>query len=120
MADLDELLRNLNIGEGKSGDEGALSDQLKETEFSIFRPLADLSYFSWTASGDYKSLSSIKSEDEILRYIDFEGKPERLKPIRQIETPKRFLSPKSTKYKNKFPYSETDIACIHVAVKVSC
>ena len=119
MAGLDQLLSKLDIDGGRRGEDDDFPEQLKATGLSIFLPIADLGYFSWEASGDYKSLSSIKSTNEILHHIDLEGKPDSLKPIIQIETPKRFQSPKSTAYKSKFPYSEIDIACIHVAVKVS-
>lgn len=118
MAGLDQLLGKLEIDGGRKGEHDLL-DELKATELSIFVPIADVGYFAWEPSGAYTSLASIKSEDEILRYIDLEGKPESLKSIRQIETPKRFQSPPSTALKNKFPYGEVDIACLHVAVKVS-
>mmetsp|Transcript_19394 Transcript_19394/g.40905 ORF Transcript_19394/g.40905 Transcript_19394/m.40905 type:complete len:338 (+) Transcript_19394:65-1078(+) len=116
MSGLGHLLSKLNI-EGGRREDNDFSEQLKATEFSIFRPIADFGYFSWEASGTYKSLSSIKTANEILHHIDLDGTPNRLKSIRHIETPKRFESPKSTAYKSKFPYSEIDIACIHVAVK---
>ena len=120
MADLGKLLRKLNINGGKRGNDNAFLDELEATEFTIFQPLDNIGYFSWNASGDYKTLSSIKSDDEILLYLDYNGEPNRLKPIRQIETPKRFQSSHlSASRKNKFPYGEADIACIHVAVKVS-
>jgi hypothetical protein len=120
MADLGKLLRKLNINGGKRGNDNAFLDELEATEFTIFQPLDNIGYFSWNASGDYKTLSSIKSDDEILLYLDYNGEPNRLKPIMQIETPKRFQSSHlSASRKNKFPYGEADIACIHVAVKVS-
>ena len=119
MASLDQLLGRLDIDGGKSGStESDFADQLDSLEFSIFRALNDVGFFAWKPSGDYKALHSIKSKDEILRYIDMKGKPDRLKPTSQIVTPKRFMAPEDTEFKNKFPYSEIDIACIHVAVKV--
>jgi len=118
MADLGKLLRKLNINGGKRDNDSAFLDELEATEFTIFQPLDNIGYFSWNASGDYKTLSSIKSDDEILLYLDYNGEPNRLKPIRQIETPKRFQSSHlSASRENKFPYGEADIACIHVAVK---
>ena len=116
MTSLDQLLGKLDIGSQR--EEREYAEQLKATEFSIFQPLADLGYFAWHATGNYKSLSSIKSEDEILRYINLGGKPDRLMPTSQIKTPRAFQYPESTAYKSKFPYSEIDIACVHVAVKV--
>lgn len=120
MAGLDKLISKLDIdGGGKHGGEVVFSEQLEATEFTIFRHIHDYGCFSWEASGDYKSLSSIKSTSEILCHIDFQGTPDRLRPIRQIKTPKNFQTPKSTAYENKFPYSDSHIACIHVAAKVS-
>jgi hypothetical protein len=120
MTDLGKLLHKLNINGGKRGNDNVFSDELEATEFTIFQPLDNIGYFSWNASGDYKTLSSIKSGDEILRYLDLNGEQNPLKPIRQIETPKRFHSShRSASRKNKFPYGEADIACIHVAVMVS-
>ena len=120
MAGLHQLLSKLNIDEGRRRGDDPFSEELKCTELSpFFDPLTDLGYFSWEPSGAYKSLGSIKSCDEILRYIDLVGKPDNLKPIQQIDTPKRFVSPPSTAYKNKFPYGEVDVACIYVAVKVN-
>jgi hypothetical protein len=122
MTDLSKLLRKLNIDGGKPGNDRLFSDELEATAFTIFRPIDNIGYFSWSASGDYKSLISIKSKDEILRYLNLDGESNCLKLIRKrIETPKRFQSSHlSATCKNKFPYGEVDIACIHVAVKVSC
>ena len=117
MAGLEQLLGKLGIASERKGGND-FSEELKSTELSIFEPVTDLGYFAWKPSGSYKSLGSIKSEDEILHYMDLDGKPDNLKPLSQIHTPKRFQSPMSTAYKNKFPYGEIDIGCIHVAVKV--
>ena len=71
MAGLDQLLGKLDIDGERGSKEDAYSEQLKATEFSIFSPVKDLGYFSWKADGDYKALSNIKSEEEILRYIQW-------------------------------------------------
>ena len=93
--------------------------QLKSKEFSIFKPLSDLGYFSWNPKGDYIPLGSIKSSEELRRYINFEGTPNCLKSIEEIVTPKRFRSPAGTTHENKFLYGKIDIVCIHTTVKVS-
>lgn len=122
MASLDQLFSKLGIDGGRDGDKDEFAEELDATEFSIFKPLANLGYFAWkppSNSPQYKPLSSIKSEKEVICYIDHEGKPDQLKSVKQLQVPKRFVSPPSTAIRNKFPYSEIDIACIHVAVKVS-
>jgi hypothetical protein len=58
MADLGKLLRKLNINGGKRGNDNAFLDELEATEFTIFQPLDNIGYFSWNASGDYKTLST--------------------------------------------------------------
>jgi hypothetical protein len=120
MTDLEKLLHKLNIDEEKRSISGAFSIELEATEFTIFQPLDNLGYFAWKPSGGYKSLGSIKSDDEIVDYLDLDGEPHRLKSIEQIKVPMRFQSSHlSDTRKNKFPYGETEIACIYVAAKVS-
>ena len=114
--DIDELLGKLDICDHERKDEYV--EQLQATEFFIFKRLSDLGCFAWSPKGSYKPLSSIKSDNGILCYMNLEGKPDCLKSIEQIVTPKRFMSPSHTTYKNKFPYGDTDIISIHVAVKV--
>lgn len=99
MAALDKLLSNLDIGGKSGGEDDAFTEEIKATELSIFHPLVDHAYFSWKASGGYKPLGDIKSENDILRFIDYGGKPDRLKPITHIVTPKRFEYPPSTEHK---------------------
>ncbi len=118
MTDLDRLLENLNLGKKVSGGS-SFDEELEDTDLKIFCPISDLGYFSWNPRGRYTSLSHIKSDREITRLVDEDDKPERLKPLRQIVTPMRFLSPRSNGFQNKFPYGEIDIACIHVATKVN-
>jgi hypothetical protein len=120
MADLEKLLHRLNIDEEKRSNSGVFSVELEATEFTIFQPLDSIGYFSWKPSGGYKSLSSMKLDDEIIDYVDLDGEPHRLKSIEQIKVPMRFQSSHlSDTRKNRFPYGETEIACIYVAVKVS-
>ncbi len=117
MNDLDRLLENLNLGKKDSGG-ASFPEELDETEFEIFHSISDLGYFSWNSKGRYTSLSQIKSHREIIVHIAEDGKPDRLKAVDQITTPVQFISPRSNEFKNKFPYGEIDIACIHVATKV--
>jgi hypothetical protein len=69
MASLNHLFDKLKIG--KSGDDGIFSDELKETELTIFQPMSDFGYFRWDPKDHpYKPLSSIKASNEVTCYID--------------------------------------------------
>lgn len=114
MASLYKLLRKLDI----DGEDSRYSEQINATEFSILKPISDLGFFGWRATGGYTPLNSIKSKVDVVRFIDFQSRPNRLIPIHQIETPKRFQVAKDTAFENKFPYSQYDIACLHIAVQV--
>lgn len=116
MASLHKLLLKLDID---GGEDSKYSEQINATEFSILKPISDLGFFGWTATGGYTPLNNIKSHVEVLRFIDLQGRPNRLRPTHQIETPKSFQVAKDTAFENKFPYSQHDIACLHVAVQVS-
>ena len=117
MMSLHQLLAKLDIGRHEEDD--VFLEELRKTDLSIFHPLSDLGYYSWEPNdATYKSLSSIKSETEVLCYIDLHGKPNRLKPIWQIETLKRFECPDRNEFENKCPYGEHEFVCFHVAVKI--
>lgn len=133
MADLNELIKNLSIRhneEQKEEDydkEDKFSNELKKTGFQIIKPIKNLGYFAWkptktmkssiVRSYSYKSLNDISSKDEILCSIDYDGKPDRLQPIKSIQTPKLFENPPNNEFQNEFPFGKIDIACLHVAVK---
>lgn len=119
MADLSKLLRKLNINGGKLSNDNAFLDELEATD-SLFSNLS-------TTSGIFHGMRLVitrpwAASNQMMKsfFTSTIGEPNRLKPIRQIETLKRFQSSHlSASHKNKFPYGEADIACIHVAVKVS-
>lgn len=117
MTDLSHLLDKLTVADSVAADSGSFGDELARTEFTIFECIADLGYFSWKVNSNtnYKALSGLKSKEEVLRHVDLKGKPNRLVPIHCIELPKRFECPVPYSYDNKFPYGQTDIACLHVA-----
>eukprot|EP00804_Cyclotella_cryptica_P003271 CCRYP_010509-RA/>CCRYP_010509-RA protein AED:0.04 eAED:0.04 QI:261/1/1/1/1/1/3/217/337 len=114
MASLYKLLRKLDID---GGEDSKYSEQINATEFSILKPISDLGFFGWRPAGGYTPLNNVKSKVEVLRFIDLQGRPNRLTPIHQIETPKRFQVAKDSAFENKFPYSQSDIASLHVAVQ---
>mmetsp|Transcript_28322 Transcript_28322/g.60592 ORF Transcript_28322/g.60592 Transcript_28322/m.60592 type:complete len:146 (-) Transcript_28322:395-832(-) len=118
MTYLERLLDNLNLGKEVSNG-ASFDEELEDAGFKIFCPISDLGFFSWIPKGGYKSLSQIKSDREITRHVDEDDKPDRLTPLKQIVTPVRFKSPISNVFENKFPYGGIDIACIHVATKVT-
>lgn len=105
MAALEDVIWKLFaafVTDSVSAADGSFVDELARTEFSIFDSVADLGYFSWKPNNsNYKALSSIKSKEEIL--------------CQGLELPKRFESPVPRTHDNKFPYGQTDIACLHVA-----
>lgn len=69
----------------------------------------------------YHSLSSMTSENDILQYLDLEGKPPSMMDndrMRLMELPKAFVDENhSIKYNNKFPFGEVEIASLHVATQ---
>ena len=106
----------------------AFSSELKNAGLSIFSPLADLGYFTLKGSicptnhtPIYHSLSSMTSENDILQYLDLEGKPPSMidnDRMRSMELPKAFVDENhSIKYNNKFPFGEVEIASLHVATQ---
>lgn len=118
MTDLNKLMKSLTIQADRPSKK--FTDQIKETEFTIFDHLSDLGYFSWDPKkSDYKSLNDISSSEEILSHINLSGKPDTLKPVHSLTTPKRFENPPDREILNKFPFGKIDIACLYAAVKVS-
>ena len=119
MAELNDLLRQLSIGAKETDSSNELEKELEKTVFGIFESTKDLGYVYWNPDGaSYKRLSDIERSEEIVRYIDFDGKPSRLKPIRSIRTPQSFQTFRGKEYENRFPYGQIDIACLHTIVKV--
>ena len=107
-------------GKRQEREHKIFSEELKQTKLSNFQPISDMGYFAWNPKDHpYKSLTSIKSANEIVCYIDYDGMPDRLQSLQQMETPKRFQYPASNAHENKFPFGELDIAYLHVATKVS-
>ena len=96
------------------------SDEINQTNFTIFDHLSDLGYFSWDPKDSrYKSLDDISSSEEILSHIDLNGKPNILMPVQRLKTPKKFEHPPAREIINKFPFGQIDIGCLYAAVKVS-
>jgi aprataxin len=96
-------------------------DQLQKSWFSIFIPIADLGYYSWNPKHDsYKQLNTIQMANDILKYIDVDGMPDRLKPV--VDCKVDFQNPNQTGFENRFPYGQTKVAGLHVAtlVRVIC
>ena len=119
MADsINKLMKSLTIQADKSNKK--FSDQINQTKFTIFDHLSDLGYFSWDPKDSgYKSLNDILSSEEVLSHIDLDGKPNMLKSVQRLKTPKRFEYPPGKEIVNKFPFGQIDIACLYAAVKVS-
>ena len=92
---------------------------MAETQFRIFEPIADLGYFSWEIkkNGTYQDVSTLKSPDEVIRYINVDGQPDELQPVSKIRLPYRFKNIAPVEHDNKYPYGQQDAGCFHVAVK---
>lgn len=122
----------INIIDADDDEQFAtFEEELNKTALSIFHPITDLGYFSWNPPPAYnnykgylKPLNQIQYADEITQYLDLQGKPDLVRPIELIETPKKFWKPPKGQYSrrtlpNKFPFGEwTESASLHVAVQV--
>lgn len=120
MAELTSLLEKLVISGKAVAADDDFAEELAETEFRIFKPISDLGYFSWEIEDDpgYKEISTLQSKEDIIRYINFDGKPDNLKPVNKIRLPHRFKSmEQALEHDNKFPYGQIDIGCLYVAAK---
>lgn len=126
--ELNDLLGKLSI-RGKKKDirstdtkrSKKFEDELRKTDFHIFKSLNDFGYMKWNPkdSKPYKSLRDIEKSTEITCQIDFDGKPSLLKPMGGIRTPKHFItSLRGKEYDNDHVYGQTNAACLHTAVKV--
>ena len=118
MADLNKLMSTMSVKVDQSSNK--FSDQLDETKFTIFEQLHSLGYYSWDdKNSDYLALDDITSLEEILCHIDFDGKPDRLEPVKSLNVRRSFKSLPPKEFTNRFPYGQNVIADLHVAVKVS-
>lgn len=121
--DLSALLGGLSLEDAKKGDKDvshsttALQSEIDSAGFRIFECLSDLGYFSWNPPRNAvcKSLGSIASPDEFKKYIDLDGKPDKLKDPHSVNTFRPFLSLPEDTHENKFPYGKQDAVSLHVA-----
>jgi hypothetical protein len=100
----------------------ALQAELDKAGFEIFECIADKGYLTWkpprSVTPLYQDLSSITAAKEITRYINRDGKPDKLvRPTSRIRVPQAFLQLPPQEYANKFPYGQHEIASLHVAVQ---
>ena len=123
MTDLNQLMSGLAI---HTDTDSEFSHELDKTDFAIFEYISSIGFFTWDPmdigykSGKrYKPLMNISSSSEILCHIDFDGVPDKLKPISRLNLPRKIKSLSQKVKQNKFPYGQIDIACLHVAAKVS-
>ncbi len=117
MTDLNQLMSGLAI---HTDTDSEFSHELDNTDFTIFEYISSFGFFTWDPMGSrYKPLRNISSSSDILCHIDFDGVPDKLKPISSLNVPRRIERLSGEEKWNTFPYGRIDIACLHVAAKVS-
>ncbi|KAL9186788.1 hypothetical protein ACHAXT_010508 [Thalassiosira profunda] len=114
------------------GATSSFAGELQRAGLSIFQPLVAHGYFAWDPSGAlspqnepiYSPMSNITSADEILKYADVDGRPDRLLPLEGIrqQLPKPFLgreqfngSAIAKSIDSRFPFGEIGVASLAIA-----
>jgi hypothetical protein len=93
--------------------------EIKESGWSIFRPLADLGYFTWRPSSRrHKSLRDVSAE-EVRQQVDLQALPDRLVDVYRLPLPVPFLTDNNSKctYVNKYPLGQFDVAGLYAAAR---
>ena len=131
MIDDDRVVgRHSNHGEkapSSSSNSNELLEELKKAGLSqLFQPMQDLGYFTvegsicpTTNKPIYSPLSDITSENQILQYIDIDGKPP---SMHRMDVISQSLPKRKENIDNPpifdmqhFPFGQTGIASLHVA-----
>ena len=87
MTDLNQLMSGLAI---HNDTDSEFSHELDKTDFRIFEYISSIGFFTWDPMGSrYKPLRNISSSSDILCHIDFDGVPDKFKPISSLNLPKK-------------------------------
>ena len=121
--DISDLLGGLSIKDAKAKELDSrslrLQQELDRSGFRIFECLQDLGFFSWNPprGTPYKSLRATSDAADITKFIDLNGRPDKLVSLSSLRTPRQFESPPPDTHENRFPFGKNDAACLHVACR---
>lgn len=96
----------------------ALIEAIEATKLNIYKPVADLGYFSWDQEGEYKELTKV-TVDDVEERLDVDGKPPIAVSVKQLLSllPEPFANLPPREYINKYPFKPPYVTPIHVAAR---
>jgi len=116
---LEHGIQQLKLGKKLPSPSKKLVKLLEDSEFDIFRPLADLGFYGWVPKrpSHYQSLVNV-SADEIRNQIVLNMMPPTLK-VDTVSLPHKVSSTDKGKhvFVNKYPNGQLDVVRLHVAAK---
>ena len=119
--DISALLGGLSLrekGTKLSRNSLVLQQEIDRAGFRIFECLSDHGYFSWNPprGAAYMNLGSLTNSIVFTKYLDLNGKPDKLVNPSSIRTPKAFLSGlPADEHENRCPSGKQDAVTLHVA-----
>jgi hypothetical protein len=106
--------KRLNL-QSRDNASKCLQRELDKTGFSIFKPISEHGFFTWTPpSGSYLDLQDVTAQ-YVKRYIKLDGKPDKIMRTSMMRTPHYFRNLPPLLLENKFPYGSCEFDSLHVA-----